>query len=173
MIELSRFPDQLRGTRAIFIDLGERDDPRFILPLVLGEMEGVQWRRVRPGGDLERPPLPISWIVILDDRHPEAAGPGSFDADTLRWLFSDAFQIAVDAAEPCMPIYEYIVEEALKGRRILIIHTIESRRAVWREFVRENSRLSEVLELVPVVGDPEQHVRPSVTRFEGRTAPKR
>jgi hypothetical protein len=72
-----------------------------------------------------------------------------------------------------MPIYEYIVEEALKGRRILIIHTIESRRAVWTEFTRENSELREVLELVPVTGNSAQSVRPTVTRFEGRAVPHR
>ena len=93
--------------RAIFLEIGEHD-PRFIVPLVVGEMEGLQARRVRPGGDLERPTLPISWIVIIDDRGPGAAGPSSFDAGTLRWLFADAFQIAIDAAEPKMELYEYL-----------------------------------------------------------------
>src|SRR5580704_10347200 len=93
-------------------------------PLVLGDMEGLQWRRVRPGGDLERPTLPITWIVIIDDRGPGAAGPSSFDAGTLQWLFADAFQIAIDAAEPKMELYEWFVEEGLKGKRILIIHTL-------------------------------------------------
>ena len=124
MTEQFRLPNQLRGKRAIFIDLDERDDPRFILPLVLGEMNGLQSRGVGPRDTLERPTLPIDWIVIIDDRNSEAAGPSSYDADTLRWLFTDAFQIVVDAAEPYMPIYEYIVEEALTGRRILIVHTI-------------------------------------------------
>jgi hypothetical protein len=59
-----------RGVRAVFVELSERDDSRFMIPLLLGEMEDLQWRRVRPGGDLEQPPLPIPWIVLIDDRHP-------------------------------------------------------------------------------------------------------
>src|SRR5260370_3637676 len=99
--------------RAIFLEIGEHD-PRFIVPLVFGEMEGLQWRRIRPGGDLQQPPLPIPWIVLIDDRHPGPAGPSSFDAGTLRWLFSDAFQIAVDAAEPHAGISEHMVGEGRK-----------------------------------------------------------
>jgi hypothetical protein len=115
--------------RSVFVELGERDHPHFMIPLILGEMEGLQWRRVRPGGDLERPTLPITWIVLIDDRGPGAAGPSSFDAGTLQWLFADAFQIAIDAAEPKMELYEWFVEEGLKGKRILIVQTVESRRA--------------------------------------------
>ena len=117
------------------------DDPRLIIPLIQGEMLGLQYRRVRPGGDLERPPLPISWIVIVDDRAPGASGPSSFDPGTLGWLLEDAYRIAVDAAEPHMGLYEYFVEEGLKGMRILVIHTIESRLGMWREFSRQNCEL--------------------------------
>src|SRR5215468_4678324 len=103
MSGLFRLPDDLRRLRALMIDLGsESDDPRFIIPLVFGELNGLQWRRVRPGGDLERPTLPIAWVVIVDDRAPGALGPTSFDAGTLQWLFADAFKIAIDAAEPEM-----------------------------------------------------------------------
>jgi len=168
-----RLPHELLRVRAALVDLGEGDDPQFIAPLVFGEMDGLQWRRVRPGGDLERPTLPITWIVILDDRGPGAAGPSSFDAGTLQWLFADAFQIAIDAAEPKMELYEYFVEEGLKGKRILIIQTVDDRRAVWREFTRENCELYGVLELVPLLDNPNQYVLPVVTRFEGRAAPKR
>lgn len=161
-----------RGVRAVFVELGERDHPHFMIPLVLGEMEGLQWRRVRPGGDLERPTLPITWIVLIDDRGPGAAGPSSFDAGTLHWLFADAFQIAIDAAEPKMELYEYFVEEGLKGKRILIIQTVDDRRSVWREFTRENCELYGVAELVPLLDNPNQYVLPVVTRFEGRTAPR-
>lgn len=128
------------GVRFLFADLGdERDDPRFPIPLLAGEAQGLQYRRVRPGRDLERPCLPIAWIVIVDDRAPGASGPGSFDSITLRWLFADAFKITVDAAEPAMEIHEYLAEEGLKGDRILIIQTIESRIRAWRDFSRENS----------------------------------
>jgi hypothetical protein len=134
-------PHDFLRVRAAVVDLGEGDDPRFIAPLIFGEMDGLQWRRVAPGGELERPTLPIPWIVIVDDRSSGAAGPSSFRADTLKWLFADAFQIAIDAAEPHMGLYEYFVEEGLKRKRILIVHTVESRRVVWREFSRENCDL--------------------------------
>ena len=87
------------GVRALFVDLGERDDPRFMIPLAVGVAEGLQFRRVRPGGDLVRPTVNIAWIVIIDDRAPGALGPGSFDPATLQWLFADAYQIAVDAID--------------------------------------------------------------------------
>jgi hypothetical protein len=136
-------------------------------------MEGLQARRVRPGGDIERPTLPITWIVILDDRGTGDAGPSSFDAGTLQWLLADAFQIAIDAAEPKMELCEYFAEEGLKGKRVLIIQTVESRREVWREFTRENCELYGVLELLPLLDNPNQYVLPVVTRFEGRAAPER
>jgi hypothetical protein len=90
----------------------------------------------------------------------------------LQWLFADAFQIAIDAAEPKMELYEYFVEEGLKGKRILVIHTVESRRTAWREFTRENCELYGVLELLPFLDNPNQYVLPVVTRFEGRAAPR-
>jgi hypothetical protein len=151
MTEFFRIPHEFLRIRSALVDLRERDDPRFIAPLVFAEMDGLQWRRVRPGGDLERPTLPITWIVIIDDRGPGAAGPSSFDAGTLQWLFADAFQIAIDAAEPKMELYEYFVQEGLKGKRILIIQTVENRRAVWREFTRKKCELYGVLELVPLL----------------------
>jgi hypothetical protein len=74
MTRLAHFPRD--KARAIFVEHGERDDPRFIIPLMLGDMQGLQFRRVRPGGDLERPTLRIAWIVIIDDRIRGAAGSG-------------------------------------------------------------------------------------------------
>ena len=41
--------------RAAFIELGERDDPRFIIPLVYGEMQGLQFRRVSPAATWNGP----------------------------------------------------------------------------------------------------------------------
>ena len=90
----------------------------------------------------------IAWIVIIDDRAPDAAGPRSFDAGTLRWLFADAYRIAVDAAEPHQRVYEHIVEEGLKGMKILVVHTVESRRVLWREFSRATCQLYGVIELI-------------------------
>jgi hypothetical protein len=169
MTDLFRFLSDLRGVRAVLLELGERYDPRFLIPLSVGEMNGLQWRRVGPRAELEQPPLPIAWAVTVDDRAPDASGPSTFDAGTLQWLFADAFQIAVDAAEPHMGIYKYLVEEGLKRRRILVIQTVESRRVLWREFTREHCELYGVLELVAVLDNPKQYVRPSVTRFEGRS----
>src|SRR5215472_7923586 len=167
MSGLFRLPNDLRRLRALFIDPGsESGDPRFIIPLVFGELNGLQWRRVRPGGDLERPTLPIPWMVIVDDRAAGALGPTSFDAGTLQWLFADAFKIAIDAAEPEMELYEYFVEEGLKRSRILIVQTVESRRAVWREFTRENCDLYGVAEIAPVRNDSDLRFISTVTRFD-------
>jgi hypothetical protein len=47
----------------------------------------------------------------------------------------------------------------LKGKRILIVQTVENRRAVWREFTRENCELYGVLELLPLLDNPNQPVR--------------
>jgi hypothetical protein len=173
MTGLLQLPNHLLSVRAAIVDLGEGDDPRFIAPLVFGEMDGLQWRRVRPGGDLERPTLPITWIVIIDDRARDASGPASFDAETLRWLFADAFQIAIDAAEPHLGLYRELVREGLKGRRILVIQTDDSRRVIWREFTRKNCELYGVLELIPILGNPNQYVLPKVMRFEGRPEPRK
>jgi hypothetical protein len=94
--------------------------------------------------------------------------PGSFDAASLRWLFADAHAIAVDSAGPHMGFYEYFVEEGLKGRRILVIHTIESRLGMWREFSRQNCELYGILEVVPVRNNLERRPAASVTRFNRR-----
>jgi hypothetical protein len=152
--------------RAIFIHLPGSEDPRIAVPLAVGDVNGVQWRRLRPGRDLEQPTVKIAWIVTIDDRVPEAVGPDSFDHDTLTWLFKDAYRIAVDTAEPRQAFYEHIVDKAYKGERILVIHTVEARRLAWREFARTHCELYGVLELI---ADPDQRVRVSVARFEGRT----
>jgi len=60
---------------------------------------------------------------------------------------SQTYRIAVDAAESQIALYEHFVEEGMKGMRILVIRTVESRVGVWREFSRENCGLSEILEL--------------------------
>jgi hypothetical protein len=70
-----------------------------------------------------------------------------------------------------MGLYTCLVEDGLKGRRILIVHTVESRCMVWREFSRENCELYGVLELLPVLDNPKQYVLPVVARFDGRAAP--
>lgn len=59
MTDLFGLPHDLVRVRVGLVELGERDDPRFIAPLVLGEMDGLQWRRVGPSGEPERPTLPI------------------------------------------------------------------------------------------------------------------
>jgi hypothetical protein len=131
----------------------------------LGHLEGLQFHRVRPGDDVERPALPNAWFVIIDDRTPGASGPRSFGADMLCWLFADAYKIVVDAAEPFMRFYEYFVEEGLKGQRILVIHTSEARLEEWREFSRQNCDLYGVLEITAVTDDPKRTHLPKVTRF--------
>ena len=85
------------GVRFLFADLsGWRGDPRFLIPLLAGAAQGLQYRRVRPGGHLERPSLPITWSVIVDDRAPGASGPGSFDPVTLIGLSRRDPRVASD-----------------------------------------------------------------------------
>jgi len=154
--------------RAVLIDPGEGEDPRFILPLETGEAQGLQWRCLRPGRQLERPTVNIAWNVVIDDRALCAGGPDSFDRGTLTWLFKDAHRVVVDAAEPHQGLYELIVEEGIERRlKQLIDQTVESRRLDWRQFTRANSDVYGVLEIIP--GSGQRQVVPSVTRFEGRT----
>jgi hypothetical protein len=77
----------------------------------------------------------------------------------------------VDAAGPQTAFYEYFVEEGMKGRRILVIRTVERRLHAWREFSRENCELYGIYELVPDTNNPKQRLSASVIRFPGRTPP--
>jgi hypothetical protein len=165
----------MRGVehRLLHVELADHDDPSFVIPIVQAIDQGFPAARVFPGEVFERPTLPIAWIIIIDDRAPEASGPSSFDAGTLQWLFADAFQIAVDAAESPPALYEYFVEEAMKGMRILVIRTVEGRLGIWREFSRENCELYGVLEVVPVTDGQEQSISARVARFPGRSPPTR
>jgi hypothetical protein len=156
----------LRGTsaRLIAVELADHDDPWFVIPIVDGIEQGLPAIRIKPGECFERPTEKIPWIVVLDDRAPGASGPRSFKEDTLRWLFGDAYRIAVDAAEPHVGFYEYLVEEGLKGMCILVIRTFASRLGEWREFSRQNCELYGIAE-VKNTGKPERPVTASVTRF--------
>jgi hypothetical protein len=151
--------------RMISVELADHDDPWFVIPLVQAIDKGFPVARIKPGADFERPTLPIAWIIIIDDRAPGASGPSSFDADTLHWLFADASGIAVDAAGPQIANYEYFVEEGMKGRRILVIRTVEIRVEMWRELSRQNSKVYGVLELTPDKNDPVRSIASSVVRF--------
>jgi hypothetical protein len=116
--------------RLLYVELADHDDPSFVIPIVQAVDQGFPAARVFPGEDFERPTLPIAWIIIIDDRAPGASGPSSFDAGTLQWLFADAYQIALDAAESPTALYEYFVEQAMTGMRILIARTVEGRLGV-------------------------------------------
>jgi hypothetical protein len=159
--------------RLLYVELADHDDPWFVIPIARAVDQGFPVALIKPGADFERPTLPIAWIIIIDDRAAGASGPSSFDADTLRWLFADAYRIAVDAAEPQMAVYEHFVKEGMKGMRILVIRTVEDRLGVWREFSRENCELSDILELAPVTNNQERRISPSVTRFPGRSVSPR
>jgi hypothetical protein len=154
--------------RAIGVELDEHDDLRFVIPIVQGIDQGLPAGRIWPGEIFERPTLPIAWIMIINDRAPGAAGPTSFDADTLQWLFADAHAIAVDAAEPHAGLYEYLVEEGLKGHCILILQTVERRVEVWREFSQHKSRIYGVLEVAPDRKNPGRPFAWTIARFDRR-----
>ena len=156
----------LRGTRTrlMAVELADHDDPWSVTPIVRAIEEDLPTVRIKPGMPFERPTENIPWLVILDDRAPDASGPPSFETDTLRWLFGDAYRIAVDAAKQ-HGFYEYVVEEALKGMPILVIWTIENRLEMWREFSRQHCELYGIAEVVPVRNNSERRVVASVTRF--------
>jgi hypothetical protein len=54
----------------------------------------------------------------------------------------------------------------------LVVHTVETRLGVWREFSRQNCELYGIAEVVPVRNDPDRR-KAYVTRFEGRAAPRK
>jgi hypothetical protein len=170
MTELSHLPES--RPKAIYLEFGDYDDPRLILPVAFGA-EGLQYHCVRPGSELERLPVNLAWTVMIDDLAIGASGPGSFTADTLQWLFADAYRITLDATERHIPLYTHVVAERVIGTRILVIQTVESRRLVWRRFARENCEWYGTLELVPFLDNPDQHVLPLMTRFEERAEPRR
>src|SRR5258708_3416575 len=90
-------------------------DPRYVFPIIEGLFHGISAARVPPGIALDIPiPRNRVWLIIIDDRAPGAAGPESFNPETIAWLLTDAFQIAVDCAEPCENLYKYFVELASK-----------------------------------------------------------
>jgi hypothetical protein len=171
------------------LEIADHEDPWFAISLLHGIDQGLVTARIKPGEGFWLFTRPLAWITIVDDRAPGAEGPSSFDRSALRWLFAEATNIAVDASEPNDPfanvdvievnatgghvaLYEYFVKEGLKGRRILVIRTIESRLEVWREFSRQNCGLYGIAEVVPVNGDPKRVFSASVRRFEGRPAPR-
>jgi hypothetical protein len=155
--------------RVIGAELAEHDDLRFVIPILQGFDQGLAAGRIWPGEVFERPTRRIAWIMIINDRDPGAAGPTSFDAGTLQWLFADAHAIAVDAAEPHAGLYEYLVEEGLKGHCILIVQTVERRIEVWREFSQHKSRIYGVLEVTPDTKNPGRPFAWTIARFDRRT----
>ncbi len=130
-------------------------DLRYVLPIVEGMFQDIAAARLTPDIALNIPrPRNRAWIVIIDDRAPDAAGPRSFDPATMRWLLDDANGVAVDAAAPGQDLYEYFVEEVVSGNRLLVVQTTEDRHARWREFDRQRWWGSEIVEVVPVLNNP-------------------
>jgi hypothetical protein len=170
MIRLLNLPGGKSGVMVLEVTDWRRS--RLIIPVVFGE-QGLQYRCVGPGGDLERLPADIPWIVIIDDHAPGASGPSSFHPTTLRWLLADAYQVTVDAAEPHMELYMHSGEGEVTAKRILLVQTVENRRTVWREFSRKHSELRGILELVPVLDNPKQNVLAVETSFYRGLLPRK
>jgi hypothetical protein len=159
--------------RLLYVELADHDKSWFVIPIAQAVDQGFPTARIFPGEFFEQPTIRIAWVIIIDDRAPDASGPSSFDAGTLRWLIADAFLIAVGAAEQQTAFCEYFIEEAMKGMRLLVIRTVEGRLGVWREFSRENCDRFGILEVVPVTDDQERRVSATVTRFPRRVVPTR
>ena len=74
------------------------------------------------------------WLTIVDDIDPVAAGPESFDKDSLKGWAIRAQVIAVDAAAPKVKVYETLGSLAADGRLVLVVQTVEARRLQWHQY---------------------------------------
>jgi len=79
----------------------------------------------------------VVWLTIIDDLDPAAAGPGSFDAETLQWWTERAEVFVVDAAKPHPRKYLAPAAMLAQGRLVLVLQTPEERREEWHRFFRQ------------------------------------
>jgi hypothetical protein len=99
---------------------------------------------------------------VIGDRG-ENRGPASFDAAELEMMVRNATLVVVDVAEPWKLAYDFFTMCVDRGARVLVIQTVEDRRAIWHEFLRSRLRRSEILELQPVSDDPSRVAKISIT----------
>ncbi len=78
-----------------------------------------------------------SWLTIVDDLDPAAAGPGSFGTDALGWWTQRAEVFVVDGARPHPRKYLAPADLFAEGRLTLLVQTPEERREEWHQFFRD------------------------------------
>jgi hypothetical protein len=76
----------------------------------------------------------LPWLTIIDDLHPAASGPPSFDAHSLEWWATRAEALLIDAATPTVHLYETLGSQVALGRLVLIVQTVETRRLLWHRY---------------------------------------
>jgi hypothetical protein len=79
------------------------------------------------------------WLTLVDDRaHAAAAGPDSFDRPSLEWWANHrALALVVDATRPLAWLYERLPMYPAAGQGVLIVQTVEDRRLLWHEYLRD------------------------------------
>lgn len=76
----------------------------------------------------------LPWVTLVDDLHPTARGPNSFDQQSLKWWTVVASILVVDAATPTAQLYETLGSLVAKGYLMLIVQTVEARRPCWQDY---------------------------------------
>jgi hypothetical protein len=76
----------------------------------------------------------LPWLTIVDDLHAAAAGPTSFDPQSLEWWATRASLLFIDAATPQTHIYSMLGKIAAEGHLVFIVQTVEARRPQWHEY---------------------------------------
>ena len=90
-----------------------------------------------------------AWMGIFGDRG-DSRGPASFPPADLEEAIRSASLVVIDVAQPETGVYDVFTHCVNQGAKILVIQTVESRRAVWRQFVRPRLRQSHIVELTPM-----------------------
>jgi hypothetical protein len=144
-------------------------DPRYVIPIIGGMFYGIVVARVTPGVVLEIPiPRNRAWLIIIDDLAPGAAGPGSFEPETMDWLLSDASLVAIDSAEPEPQRYRTFVRDSVMGNRFLVVQTTPECQIIWRELLRERWTGMHLSEFMPAPERDDQTVHGFLARFGER-----
>ena len=120
--------------RAMWWDCKHKEEARALSSLAFAEMRGLLVRRIRPRDKLARPLPTVPWLVLIAAIKNSSA---EFDKNTLSFLVLVADQITVTAVEPRGRFYAPFVNEALKGKRILLIQARAGDVDAWQDAIRD------------------------------------
>jgi len=105
-------------------------------------------------------------ICIVDDREPDRLGPISFDPMRMANLLKGASFIAIDSAALSEKVYNELMDIVAMGNTVLAVQTTAERHSIWRMYVGMHWRGTEILEVVPVKGDPLRTFETVVTAMD-------